>query len=303
MRPIRLGTRGSELARFQANETAEALRAQGFEAELVIITTTGDRDRVSSLLAIGGQGVFVRELEKALIEDRIDIAVHSAKDAPTDLAADTTLCAFLPRADVRDALISRNGEPLAELAEGATVGSSSRRRIAQLKALRPDLRIAELRGNVDTRLGKLRDGGYDAIVLAAAGLTRLGRADEISEFLTIERMLPAPGQGAVALQTRVGDSATEAAAAINHESTETAVRAERAVLEALGAGCTLPVAALAHRSADALTLLARVLDGTGERSLTRQRRGEATDPEGLGHALGEELMTQGAAELLQEVLA
>jgi hydroxymethylbilane synthase len=304
MSAIRLGTRGSELARIQANETADALRAQGLEAELVIITTTGDRDQQSSLLTIGGQGVFVHELESALSEKRIDIAVHSAKDVPTELASGTRLCAFLPRADVRDALISRHGERLEDLAEGATVGSSSRRRIAQLKALRPDLKIAELRGNVDTRLGKLHDGGYDAIVLAAAGMTRLGRGAEVSEFLTIERMLPAPGQGAIVLQARADDPSTVAAAAsINHESTEVAVRAERALLEALGAGCTLPVGALAHRSADALTLLARVLDDAGERSLTRQRRGDAADPEGLGHALGEELMMQGAAELLQEVLA
>ncbi len=304
MTAIRLGTRGSALARLQADEAAAALATAGVEAELVVITTGGDRDQQSSLLEIGGEGIFVREIERALDEGRIDVGVHSAKDVPTQLAPGTTLSSFLPRADVRDALIARGGERLADLREGATVGSSSRRRIAQLKALRPDLRIANLRGNVDTRLRKLQDGDYDAIILAAAGLARLDRLDVVSEFLTIERMLPAPGQGAIALQAREADELTCAPlSAINHAPTATAVRAERAVLETLGAGCTLPVAALAHQSGQALTLLARVLDREGERSLTQQSRGDAADPEALGHALGEQLMAQGAAELLQEALA
>lgn len=303
MAALRLGTRGSALARAQTQEAIDALAAAGVEAEAVVITPGGDRDRASSLRVIGGQGVFVREIEKALAEGAIDVGVHSAKDVPTRVAAGTRLAACLRRADVRDALVAREGRGLADLREGARIGTSSRRRMAQLRALRPDCRADDIRGNVDTRLAKLDAGDYDAVVLAACGLARLGLAGRVSEYLTIERMLPAPGQGAIGLQAREDDAATlDALARIDDAGTSVAVRAERAVLEALGAGCTLPVAALAHRSGDSVTVLARVLSESGEEGIVLQRRGAAADPESVGHELGEELLRRGAAELLREAV-
>ena len=304
MSALRLGTRGSVLARAQTALASAALAARDVGSSEVVITTGGDRDRQSSLLEIGGQGVFVQELESALAEGRLDVAVHSAKDVPTAVADGTVLAAYLPRADVRDVLISRGGATLVDLPAGATVGCSSRRRMAQIRLLRPDLQFADIRGNVDTRLLKLEAGGFDAILLAAAGLARLERLDVVTEYLSIERMLPAPGQGAIVLQARSDDAATLGILEdVNDDATSTAVRAERALLETLGAGCTLPVAALAHQNAASLTLLARVCDNAGERSITLQRSGEAAEPERLGHTLGEEMMTRGAADLLREVVA
>ena len=301
---LRLGTRASTLARLQTREAIDALAATDVASEEVLITTQGDRDRSSPLTEIGGQGVFVHELKAALLDDRIDVAVHSAKDIPSELADRTALTAFLPRADVRDVLVSRDGHPLADLPPHAILGCSSGRRIAQLRTLRDDLDIRDIRGNVDTRLAKLQAGDYDAIVLAAAGLARLGRLDAVSEYLSIERLLPPPGQGAIALQTRSDDDATIAMLkAINHQQTEITVRAERGVLTALGAGCTLPVGALAHLNAGSLTLIARVSDPQGERNMTLQLHGDAAEPDLLGQRLGEALLLGGAADLLAETVS
>ncbi len=304
MRPLRLGTRASPLARRQTAEAAAVLAGQGVETSSVTISTQGDRDRQTSLLQLGGQGVFTRALEEALVDDRIDVAVHSAKDLPTELLDGTAIVAYLPRADVRDVLVSRRGESLAALNPGARVGTSSRRRAAQLLTRRPDLRVEDVRGNVDTRLRKVERGEYDAIVLAAAGLARMDRLDAVSEYLPINVMLPAPGQGAIALQARADDSETAAAlSAANHAPTALAVRAERGVLAALGAGCSLPVAALAHLRGAELTLLAQVLDPAGTQIVTAQRSAAGSDPETLGRAVGEELLAKGADILLREVVS
>ena len=299
--PLRLGTRGSALARRQAQEAARALATCGVETEEVICSTQGDRDRGTSLRVLGGQGVFVRQLEEALREHRVDVAAHSAKDIPPQLLEGTELVAFLPRADVRDALVSRDGRPLADLPPGALIGTSSHRREAQLRAQRPDLRAADIRGNVDTRLQKVSDGAYDAIVLAAAGLARLDRLNVVTEYLSLEVMLPSPGQGAIALQARRDDADTVAVLRrINHQPTALAVRAERALLRRLGAGCTLAVAALAQVRARELTLQARILSDDGARVVSAQRAGAAADPEALGDAVAEALLAQGADALLRE---
>jgi hydroxymethylbilane synthase len=287
---LRLGTRASPLARLQTQQAIDALSATGVAGQEVLITTQGDRDRTSPLTAIGGQGIFVHELEAALLDGRIDVAVHSAKD--------------VPRTDVRDVLVSRDGQTLADLPPNAILGCSSRRRIAQMRTLRDDLDIRDIRGNVDTRLAKLASGDYDAIVLAAAGLARLGRLDVVSEYLSIERVLPPPGQGAIALQARSADDATIAALQpLNSHHTEITVRAERGVLTALGAGCTLPVGALARLNAGSLTLIARVSDARGERNMTLQLHGDAAEPDFLGQQVGEEWLRGGAADLLAETVS
>lgn len=304
MSGLRLGTRASALARIQTQEAARAIAAVGAESVEVTLSTQGDQDQQTSLRVLGGQGIFVRALETALIDGRIDVAVHSAKDVPTDLQAGTTIAAFLPRADVRDVLVCREVASLAALAAGARVGSSSRRRSAQLLALRNDLVVDDIRGNVETRLRKLHDGEYDAIILAAAGLLRLGRGEVISEYLPIDSMLPSPGQGAIALQARSDDSDTLATlATINHDPTARAVRAERAVLRTLGAGCTLPVAALAHLRGPELSLAAKVLNLEGSRIVRAQRSGDAADPEAVGTAAAEDLLAGGAAALLGELVS
>jgi hydroxymethylbilane synthase len=309
MTPLRLGTRRSQLAQRQALEAADLLRARGIATREVFITTQGDRDQATPLLELGGQGVFVRQLEQALVDGEIDVAVHSAKDVPSEIVAGTMLAAYLPRADVRDALVSRDGRSLAELAPGSRIGSSSRRRSAQLRAHRPDVTPTEIRGNVDTRLRKLQapangEQRYDAIVVAAAGLARLGRIDEATELLPIDVMLPSPGQGAIVLQTRQDDMDTVAAVtSLNHHETAIAVRAERAVLARLGAGCTLPVAALAHTRLEDVSCLARLFDADGTQALTAQRSGSAANPEAVGESVAEALLANGGAALLQELVS
>lgn len=301
MPALRLGTRGSALARRQADIVAQALAGLGRPSETVVVATSGDRDRSSSLLEIGGQGVFARQIEEELREGRIDVAVHSAKDVPTALLPGTALAAALPRADVRDALVSRKRMTLALLAAGATVATGSRRRVAQLRATRPDLVMVDVRGNVDTRLRKLEAGDFDALMLAAAGLDRLGRGEAIRERLPIDLMLPAPGQGVILLQTRSDDADTRAALrAVDHAPTMTALRAERAVLAALGAGCSLPVAALGHVRAGEVTLVAKVLDMAGRRVVTARETGPVAEPEAVGRRAGESLLARGAEAMLRE---
>lgn len=301
-RRLQLGTRGSALALAQTAEAARALAAQGIETEQLIIESEGDRDRTTSLHTLGGRGIFVRTLERALLDGEIDVAVHSAKDVPSSPLAATALAAFLPRADVRDALVTTGGAALDALASGARVGTGSRRRAAQLLARRPDLVPTDIRGNVDTRLRKLADGEVDALLLAAAGLIRLDRTDAAPELLPPDVMLPAPGQGAIALQCRADDDAARSLlAACDHPPTRIAVTAERALLAALGVGCSLPIAALAHARAGEVVLLARLLSPDGSRRIEVQRSAPDADAEPLGCEIGEALLERGGRELLAEL--
>ena len=279
---LRLGTRGSALSLAQAAEAEAALAAAGFQTERVIIRTQGDRDRRSPLSEIGGRGVFARALEEALVSGHIDVAVHSAKDVPAAMLEGTALAAVLRRGDVRDALVSRDNARLADLPPGAKIGTGSSRRAAQLLAARPDLQIAPIRGNVDTRLRKLADVEFDALILAAAGLARLNRLSEATELLPINIMLPAPGQAALLLQTR--EEEAESLQTCSDQASEQSVRAERAMLRELGPGCTLPIAALAHARANTITLAARLLDDQGKQQVDVQRSGE--DAELVGEEVG-----------------
>ncbi len=280
------------LSLVQAELASEGLAAIGIETEFVPVTTQGDRDRTSSLRVIGGQGVFVRAVESALLNGDIDVAVHSAKDVPPSIAEGTSLAAYLPRGDVRDAVVARNGSGLLDLPPGATIGTGSRRRAAQLLRLRPDLEVADIRGNVDTRIRKVEDGEFDAVILAAAGLQRLGRA--AAEVLPIDLMMPSPGQGALVIQCRAEDA--EQVSSANHAPTAQAVSAERAMLRALGAGCSLPLAALAGARGGEVLLAGRLLSADGAERIEIQRSG--ADPEAVGAEVAETLLERGGRQLL-----
>jgi len=293
---VRIGTRGSALALWQANHVRARLEALGHGVEIVVITTTGDRVLDRPLEAVGGKGAFLKEIEEAMLAGEVDLAVHSLKDVPTALPAGLSLCAILERADPRDALLS-GGARLAELPEGARVGTTSLRRRALVASMRPDVALEDLRGNVDTRIGRLREGRFDAILLAMAGLTRLGRASEATEALDPRAFVPAPGQGAIALECRDGDGGVRAAvAALDHEPTAHAVAAERAFLAALGGGCNVPLGAHASAAGGDLELVTFVAATGGPALLRGERRG--SDPESLGRALALELRAQGADALL-----
>lgn len=267
------------------------------EARIQVITTTGDRVQDRRLDWVGGKGAFLKEIEEALLAGEIDLAVHSLKDVPTALPEGLALVAVLPRADPRDAVVSRTGALLADLPAGARVGTTSLRRVAQIKARRPDLRLVDLRGNVDTRIRRLREGAFDAILLAAAGLTRLGRAAEATEVLEPEVLLPAPGQGAIALESREADQDVAAAVAGLHDpATGRAVTAERAFLARLGGGCNVPLGAYARPDGDGLRLQGLVARVDGSALVAGEREGGA--PEELGRALAEDLLDRGAGELL-----
>lgn len=293
-RTMRLGGRASKLSKVQADLASEALAAVGIETEFVPIETQGDRDRTLSLRVIGGQGVFVRAVESALLEGEIDLAVHSAKDVPPATAEGTTLAAYLPRGDVRDALVSRDGVGLLDLPQGAKVGTGSRRRAAQLLRLRPDLEVCDIRGNVDTRISKVEDGEYDAVIVAAAGLQRLGRNP--SELIPIDLMMPSPGQGALVIQCRTEDA--EQVSAANHAPTAQAISAERAMLRALGAGCSLPLAALGGTRGGEVLLAGRLLSADGSERIELQRSGDA--PEAVGVEVAETLLERGGRRLMEE---
>jgi hydroxymethylbilane synthase len=248
---LRIGSRGSELALWQANHIANLLRAQDHTVEVEIIKTTGDRLQEVTFAEVGSKGMFTKEIEEALAGKRIDLAVHSLKDLPTELPEPFILAATPSRADARDVLVSVKYESLAALPRHAKVGTSSQRRRAQLKSLRPDLKAQEFRGNVDTRLRKLAEGQVDAILLAAAGLDRLGKTDWVREHLEPGDFCPAPGQGALAIETRKDDAATLAAVAfLDHQDTRFAVTAERAALAALGGGCQVPIGIHCRREYD-----------------------------------------------------
>ena len=268
---LRIGTRRSALARWQAAHVAARLEAAcpGVRAELVLFETTGDRVLDRPLPAIGGKGLFTAELEQALRDGAIDLAVHSLKDLPVAEPDGLAVGAVLARADVRDALVAREAASLADLPPGAVVGTSSLRRTAQLRAARPDLAVADIRGNVETRIRKVREGAYDATLLALAGLERLGLADAATERLDLGMMLPAPGQAALAVQARRADDAVAACLArIEDADARATTTAERLFLDALGGGCSAPVAALAVRdAAGVLHLRGRVASVDGARSV------------------------------------
>lgn len=301
-----VGTRGSKLALTQAEMVAADLRRlhPGLTVDLTIISTKGDRILDRALSAVGDKGLFVTELEQALSEGSVDLAVHSGKDLPSFQPADLVLAAFPQRADPRDALIVPGGGRLDDLKPGAVVGSSSLRRACQLQALRPDLVIRNVRGNVDTRLRKLHDGEYDALILACAGLDRLGLAEHISQRIEAEQMLPAVAQGALAIEARKDDPRTrELLAVLDHAETRAAVLAERALLRRLEGGCQVPIAAFGEVTGSTLRLRGLVGSLDGRQIVRAELTGNVAEPEALGAALAEELLTLGAQSILEEIRA
>jgi hydroxymethylbilane synthase len=290
------GTRGSELARTQTEEALAPLRAQrpDVEIDVRVIRTAGDRDQHTSLSQMGGQGVFARDIEHALLEGSIDVAVHSLKDLPPRLAPGLTLAAIPRRADPRDALVSRGGRSLAQLSPGSSVGTSSARRQALLHHLRPDLHVLDVRGNVGTRIRRVRDGELDGVILAAAGLGRLGWLQEAAEIFGTEVMLPAPGQGALALEARASDRKTlELLSPLDHLESHRCALAERAFLERLGAGCSAPVGAYATTAGDAgdrIRLDAFIALTDGEKLWRAAEEGPSSAAVTTGVRLAERLM-------------
>lgn len=297
---LRIGSRMSALAMWQTKRVVELLEAAHPAVTCVIVPydTKGDRTLDKALPAIGGKGLFTAELEAALHEGLIDLAVHSLKDLPVENAPGTVLGAISDRADVRDCLVAREGWTLATLPQGAIIGTSSTRRQAQLLALRPDLIVRSIRGNVETRIRKvLEEKRYHATVLAAAGLVRLQKDGVVSEWLPVERMLPAPGQGALAVQCRADDSTTrDLLVAVHSPQTAGAVIAERSFLSALGGGCSAPVAAYARWNGDDIFMQALV--GSTDGRLLIRADGIGQDAEELGATLAEEVKSEGALELL-----
>lgn len=300
MKALRIGTRGSALALWQARSIARALlEATGGEPEIVIIKTSGDKFQQTSFSQIGTKGVFIKELEDALLEERIDLAVHSMKDVPTETPEGLTIAAIGRREDVRDALLSLSGATLASLPQGARVGTSSLRRQSQLLYARRDLRMLELRGNVDTRIQKLRRGDYDAIVLAKAGLDRLGLSANISEVLPPEVSLPAAGQGAIGIEARAGDTETlRVLTGLEDGETRSAVSAERFALAGLGGGCQVPIGAWGRVENNLLALDVAVLSPDGKQRMWEQDSGSPTEPDAIGKRIAQKLRECGAAALL-----
>jgi hydroxymethylbilane synthase len=311
MAPLRLGTRGSQLARWQADAVAAGLGALGHRAELVVIKTTGDRLQDAPLSEAGGKRLFVKDLEDALLRREIDLAVHSAKDLPADTPGGLTIGAALAREDPRDALVLPPGHTahdldsaLAVLSDGTrrTVGTGSVRRISQLAPQMPHAVFAPIRGNVDTRLRKLDAGEFDALVLACAGLRRLNLEGRISAALPVDRCIPAPGQGIIVVETRADDPETSGIVrALHDEGAGVALAAERALVEALGGGCQLPLGALARLNGGRIEMDAIVCSLDGGTAIRRHSRGSIGQPELLGRRLADELVTGGAAAILDQV--
>jgi hydroxymethylbilane synthase len=303
---IRIGTRASTLARTQSEQVAAALRAAlARDVELVEVTTEGDLS-AAPLASFGGTGVFVSALREALLRGEVDVAVHSLKDLPTDPHPGIELAAVPTREDPRDVVVARDGLTLGELPAGARVGTGSPRRAAQLHALGLGFDVVAIRGNVDTRIRTIAEGAYDAVVLARAGLARLGRVDEATEVLDPLQMLPAPGQGALAVECRADDVnlVADLRVALDDERTRAAVTAERAVLATLEAGCSAPVGALAEVAegddGDELWLRAVALSADGGVAVRRSATGSPADAEKVGRALAEEMLADGAASLVEE---
>jgi len=297
---LRIGSRGSQLALWQANHIADLLRQRGHQVEIEIIKTTGDKITDVALAKVGTKGMFTKEIEEALAEDRVDLAVHSLKDLPTEISAGFEIAAITKRENPRDVFCSNKYASIEELSNGARVGTSSLRRQAQLKALRPDLQIHPLRGNVDTRLRKLEGGDFDAIILAAAGLNRLGKADLVKQVIPAEVMCPAAGQGALGIEIRAGDSATRRQLEFLDDSEARATTTcERALLNKLGGGCQVPIGAFAEVRAGRLHLQAIVADPDG--SAVIRESCDGSDPIALGEATGETLLRRGGEEILESV--
>lgn len=297
-----VGTRGSKLALAQTSIVVEALRAAnpGLDVRVQTIRTEGDRDARTSLAKLGGRGVFVKELEQALLMGQIDLAVHSLKDLPSELPLGLVIAAVPERGDSRDALVSRDGAPLSALPPGAKLGTGSARRAAQALALRPDLRALDIRGNVDTRLRRLDEGAYDAIIVAMAGLARLGLERRACEVFEPEVLTPAVGQGALAVEARGSDDvALEALRPLDHEPTRVCVEAERAFLRRLGAGCRFPAGAHATLDRGALRLLGALAERPGAPVVRSELRGAPGDAERLGAALAEELAARAGLRLAE----
>ena len=300
---ITIATRKSPLALWQAEYVRSALleKYPDLNIELLKITTKGDKILDTPLAKVGGKGLFVKELQVAMLEGRADLAVHSMKDVPMEFPDGLGLVAILPREDPRDAFVSNNYSELGQLPEGAVVGTSSLRRQCQIRSLRPDLVIRDLRGNVGTRLGKLDDGDYDAIILAAAGLIRLNQAERIRSFIEPETLLPAAGQGAVGIESRTGDDLAELLAGLNDSDTATRVSAERAFNRGLMGGCQVPIGGFATLEDEQLSLTGLVGSVDGKQIIQDSIIGAPEDAEALGVSLAESLLSKGAKEILAEV--
>jgi hydroxymethylbilane synthase len=297
---LRIGSRGSQLALWQANHVASLLLAQGHTVDIEVIKTTGDRLQEVTFAQVGTKGMFTLEIEQALAAGRIDLAVHSLKDLPTELPVEFVIAATPPRVDPRDVVVSRDYMRLQDLPAGARVGTSSLRRRSQLRHLRPDLEYVEFRGNVDTRLRKLGEGQAEAIILAAAGVDRLEKTEWVRERLEPEAMCPAPGQGALGIESRSGDTRIlEAVTFLDDPATRFAVTAERTALSALGGGCQVPIGVYCRPLGDVFEILGIVADPAGDRMM--RARAVGSDAEDLGQAIAARLLEQGASQLLEEI--
>lgn len=304
LRPkLRIGTRGSKLALWQANWVKSELeRTHGLAVEIEKIKTTGDKITDVPLAQVGGKGLFVKEIEEALLDGRVDLAVHSMKDVPTEFPDGLALRCITEREDPRDAALTHNGENIFELPVGAKVGTSSLRRRAQLLSRRPDLKVLDLRGNLDTRMRKLEEGEFDAVILAGAGLRRLGWADRITHYIEPTDMLPAIGQGALGIETRTDDDKTNKLVDFfNHHETWVAVRAERALLKRLEGGCQVPIAAFATVSSGVVSMTGLVASVDGKTIITDTIEGPEERAEALGVELAERLLKDGAFDILKEL--
>jgi len=300
MARLRIGSRGSQLALWQAHHISALLREKGHEVELEIIKTTGDKITDVALAMVGTKGMFTKEIEEALAEGRVDLAVHSLKDLPTELSTGFEIAAITTRESTCDVFCSKKYASVDELPERAKVGTSSLRRQAQLKARRPDLDIHPLRGNVDTRLRKLEEGEYDAIILAAAGLNRLGKTQLVKQVIPPDVMCPAAGQGALGIEIRAGDAATrQHLAFLDDPAARATTTCERALLNRLGGGCQVPIGASATMQNGRLHLEAIVAHPDGSQVLRESRDGD--DPVKLGDAVGETLLNRGGDLILEEV--
>ena len=296
---IRIGSRGSQLALWQSNHIAALLRAQGYEVAIATITTTGDRLQAVPFARVGSKGMFTKEIEEALADGAIDLAVHSLKDLPTELDARFVIAAVTERVDPRDVFVSTRFASMDELPAGARVGTSSLRRQSQLRARWPRLEYVEFRGNVDTRLRKLSEGQVDAAVLAAAGLDRLERTEWVRERFSADVLCPAPGQGALAIECRAADERTrKVLASLDHAESRFAVTAERVALAALGGGCQVPIGAYCRRDGDAYRISGCVSSPDGATVLRAEMRGD--DAPSLGADLADALLRQGALQLLAQ---
>jgi hydroxymethylbilane synthase len=301
---IKIGTRGSKLALTQANLVADKIKkeAPDVNIEICVIKTSGDIMQDISLLKIGGKGVFVKEIEDALLSGAIDLAVHSMKDVPTQTPPGLVFAAVLPREDVRDILVSKGARKIEQMRKGAKIGTGSMRRSAQLLAMLPDLEIVSLRGNLDTRLKKIDTENLDGVIVAAAGVKRMGLAEKITQYLPVEMMLPAVGQGALGLEIRADDNRLQKLLTkINHVPTHTEITAERAFLRHLGGGCLLPIAALGKLTGDRLSLEGLVAAPRGSDVIRDKVQGAAGEAEELGKKLAEIILERGGKKLLEQV--